>query len=74
MHTVDDQPTTSVQGFRLVAHPGEAAPARGAYRCLCCGVVLWQVERGRRLPECPSSNCPTMWLWYPSGRLGSRPA
>jgi len=71
MKTFDDPPTVPVQGFRLVAHPGDAAPARGAYRCLCCGVVLWQVQKGRRLPDCPSPNCPTMWLWYPRGLPGS---
>ena len=72
MKTIDDQPTVAVQGFQLVGHPGEAAPANGAYRCLCCGVVLWQVQKGRRLPDCPSPNCPTMWLWCPRGLLTCR--
>ena len=63
MKIMDDQPTLSVQGFRLAGHPGEVAPASGAYRCLCCGVVLWHVRKGRPFPECPSADCPTLWLW-----------
>ena len=63
MKTMDAQPTLSVQAFGLAGHPGEVAPASGAYRCLCCGVVLWHVRKGRRFPECPSADCPTIWLW-----------
>ena len=69
MRTIDDQPILASPGFRLVGHPGEVAQANGAYRCLCCGVVVWHLRKGRRFPECPTANCPTMWLWYPSGRL-----
>jgi hypothetical protein len=69
MRTIDDQPIPASQGFRLVGHPGEVAPVNGAYRCLCCGVVVWHLRKGRRFPECPTYSCPTMWLWHPSGRL-----
>jgi len=31
--------------------------------------VIWHLKKGRRFPECPTLNCPTMWLWYPAGRL-----
>jgi hypothetical protein len=72
MKTIDDQPKLAPQGIRLVGHPGEVAQADGAYRCLCCGVVVWHLRKGRRFPECPTHNCPTMWLWYPSGRLPNR--
>jgi hypothetical protein len=49
--------------FPTVGHPGDVIAANGTYRCLCCGVVLWHVLKGRRFPDCPSNNCPTMWLW-----------
>ena len=65
MTTIHDLITHAAPGFRLVGHPGEIAPANGQYQCLRCGAVLWRVTRGRRFPECPSLNCPTMWLWYP---------
>jgi hypothetical protein len=63
MRAMVDGAQGSVEGLRLVVHPGTPAPAHGAYRCLCCGVVLWRFRRGRPMPDCPSSNCPTMWLW-----------
>jgi len=63
MKTMDEQPVVSSQGFRLVGHAGDIVPAKGTYRCLCCGVVLWRLRKGRRFPDCPSANCPTMWLW-----------
>jgi hypothetical protein len=68
MRTTEGSLAISGPGFRLVGHPGEVAPVNGAYRCLCCGTVLWRVRRGRRFPECPTHNCPTMWLWlwYPN--------
>ena len=71
MKTIGDRPISTTEGFRLVGHPGEVATANGAYRCLCCGVVVWHLRKGRRFPECPTHNCPTMWLWYPSGRLAN---
>jgi hypothetical protein len=64
MKTTDDSRTLATPGFGVVGHPGETAPVSGAYRCLCCGTVLWRVRKGGRFPECPSRNCPTMWLWY----------
>ena len=63
MKIVRDAPMLSVQQLQLVGHPGETTPASGTYWCLCCGVVLWHLREGRRFPECPSPNCPTMWLW-----------
>jgi hypothetical protein len=63
MKTIEERPAATAQGFRLVGHPGDHVAASGAYRCLCCGVMLWQVRKGRRFPDCPSTNCPTMWLW-----------
>ena len=63
MKTVDVVPALSVEGLRVVVHPGSPAPANGAYRCLCCGVVVWRARKARPLPDCPSPNCPTMWLW-----------
>jgi len=66
MKTIRYKPTPPLRELRQVGHPGNLAPASGIYHCLCCGVVLWRVREGRPLPECPSNNCPTMWLW--SGR------
>ncbi len=63
MKTTDEKPTRPIQGLAFVGHPGDVAPAGGTYRCLCCGVLLWHMRKGRRFPDCPSSNCPTMWLW-----------
>jgi hypothetical protein len=63
MKTIDEGPTLPIQGLTLVGHPGDVAPASGTYRCLCCGVLLWHMRKGRRFPDCPSANCPTMWLW-----------
>jgi hypothetical protein len=64
MRTTDDSPTVAIPGVGGVGHAGEMAAVNGAYRCLCCGAVLWRVRKDRRFPECPSPNCPTMWLWY----------
>ena len=63
MKTIDDKPTPLLHAFRLVGHPSETVPADGSYQCLCCGVMLWHVRKGRRFPDCPSADCPTMWLW-----------
>ena len=64
MRIMDAQPAVSGQGLRLVGHAGDTVAAKGAYRCLCCGVVVWHLQKGRRFPDCPSANCPTMWLWW----------
>ena len=63
MRTAHDSSMHAAQEFRLVGHPGETVPVNGSYRCLCCGVVLWRLRQGRRFPDCPTQNCPTMWLW-----------
>lgn len=63
MNTTQDRQARPERHPGIVGHAGDPVPANGTYRCLCCGVVLWRARRGRRFPECPSSNCPTMWLW-----------
>ncbi len=63
MKITEERPTVLVDRFGVVGHPGDVAPANGAYRCLCCGVMLWNMRKGRRFPDCPSANCPTIWLW-----------
>jgi hypothetical protein len=63
MKTMSPHPPQAIEALRLVGHPGDRAPMNGSYRCLCCGVVLWRVRTGRRFPDCPTHNCPTMWLW-----------
>lgn len=63
MSNIEAMPILSVEGLRVVVRPEAPAPANGAYRCLCCGVVVWRLRKGRPLPYCPSNNCPTMWLW-----------
>jgi hypothetical protein len=63
MRISEDSASVSVEALRVVVRPGAPAPAHGTYRCLCCGVVLWRLRRGRPLPDCPTTDCPTMWLW-----------
>src|SRR5262249_50021233 len=63
MKTIEEHRVSSIPGTRLVGHPGDGRPANGTYGCLCCGVVLGRLRKGRRFPDCPTHNCPTMWLW-----------
>ena len=59
----DDRVGAAVEVVRLVGRPGEIVPEDGTYCCLCCGASLRRLRRRRRFPDCPTNNCPTIWMW-----------
>lgn len=63
MKATADSPAMLTNQWPLIGNPDDIVPASGTYRCLCCGVVLWHLRKGHAFPECPSPNCPTMWMW-----------